>query len=345
MSEIRYLISEDNELHNHAGSKARNDVEEFLDKPNIKMLKVSKFFNSQGVFNKVKITNTMTIEWIKIISKIKKGSEVIIQYPLESPKDLVNFFIKLAKKVKHIKFISIIHDLESLRFDTKRKFEEIKYLNEFKYIIVHNEKMKEYLISLGIEESKFIVLEVFDYKVNQINTVRRELRNEVAIAGNLKDTKSKYVYKLNNIKNTIKFNLFGPNYNGNISKNIKYFGQFPPEEIPKVLEGSFGLVWDGNDIETCTGITGKYLKYNNPHKLSLYIIAQLPIIIWKEAAMAQFVEDEKIGITINSLDEIESRINTLTSDDYENMLNNIEKISHRLKEGYYINKAIKESFK
>lgn len=65
----------------------------------------------------------------------------------------------------------------------------------------------------------------------------------------------------------------------------------------------------------------------------------------KEAAMAQFVEDEKIGITINSLDEIESRINTLTSDDYENMLNNIEKISHRLKEGYYINKAIKESFK
>lgn len=343
MKGINYLISEDNGFHNHAGSKARNDVEDFLDNSNIKILKVTKFFDSQGVFNKIKIVNTMTIDWFKVINKVKKKSNIIIQYPLESPKDIVNFFVKITKKLKSVNFIAIIHDLESLRFDTKRKFEEIKYLKEFKYIIVHNEKMKEYLINLGIEEDKFIVLGVFDYKVDMINVPKRNLKNEVAIAGNLSDNKSGYVYKLSKMNTTTKFNLFGPNYNGDISENVKYFGEFAPEEIPNILQGSFGLVWDGSDIESCMGITGKYLKYNNPHKLSLYIIAQLPIIIWKEAALAEFVKRENIGIVVDRIEEIEDKINNLSDYEYKNMLHNVNEISLRLKEGYYIKKAIQES--
>lgn len=345
MKGINYLISEDNGLHNHAGSKARNDVEDFLDSIDIKILKVNKFFNSQGIINKIKIVNIMSSDWFKIITQVKKDQNIIIQYPLESPKNIVNFFVKCTKKIKKAKFIAIIHDLESLRFDSKRKYEEIKYLNEFKYIIVHNEKMKEYLINLGIEESKFIVLEVFDYKVGKINTIIRELKNEVAIAGNLADIKSGYIYKLHNINTTTKFNLFGPNYKGNTSENINYFGQFPPEKIPEVLEGSFGLVWDGSEIESCTGITGKYLRYNNPHKLSLYIISQLPIVIWEKAAMADFIKKEKIGIVVKSLEEIEHKINNLSDEEYRNMLSNINKISQNLKEGYYIKKAVQESIK
>lgn len=345
MKEINYLISEDNGLHNHAGSKARNDVEEFLNNPSIKILKVTKFFNSQGIFNKLKIINIMFRDWLKVINQVTKESSVIIQYPLESPKDMVNFFIKLTKKIKGVKFIAIVHDLESLRFDTGRKFEEIKYLKEFKYIIVHNEKMKNYLIESRIEEDKIIVLEIFDYKVDKINTVNRKLENEVAIAGNLSQIKSGYVYKLNKMSTQTKFNLFGPNYDSKSTDKIKYYGQFQPEKVPDVLKGSFGLVWDGSEIESCVGITGKYLKYNNPHKLSLYIISQIPIIIWKQAAMADFVEKENIGITVNNLKEIEDKINSLDEGEYNEMLKNINKISQRLKEGYYIKRAAKESLK
>ena len=333
MKDITYLISEDNGSHNHAGSKARNDVESFLYDPNIKILKVKKFLNSNGVINKVNIMNSMMRDWIKIIKETKKNSNIIVQYPLESPKDVVNFWIKTTKKIKKVNFIAIVHDLESLRFDTKRKFEEIKYLNEFKYIIVHNDRMKQYLCELGIQVNKLIVLEIFDYKVEDFEISERTLKNEVAIAGNLSSNKSGYIYKLDKINTETKFNLFGPNYDGHNYNNIKYFGQFPPEKIPKALKGSFGLVWDGSEVESCTGTTGKYLKYNNPHKLSLYIISRIPIIIWKEAAMADFVQREGIGIVINNLEEIQDKINT------------IDKISEKLREGYYIKKAVKESLK
>ncbi len=32
-----------------------------------------------------------------------------------------------------------------------------------------------------------------------------------------------------------------------------YFGSFLPDELPAALEGGFGLVWDGDSAETCSG--------------------------------------------------------------------------------------------
>ena len=73
-------------------------------------------------------------------------------------------------------------------------------------------------------------------------------------------------------------------------KNVKYCGQYKPEELPEKLEGGFGLVWDGDDLGACTGVFGEYMKYNNPHKTSLYLASGLPVIIWEKAAMAKYIE-------------------------------------------------------
>lgn len=340
-----YLISENNGTDNHAGPKARNDIEYFLQDNVSEILIVSRFFNSEGIFNKFKILYTMLIEWSEIIYKIEKNSSVIIQYPLESPKEVVNFFVKIMKRVKKVNIIAVIHDLESLRFDGKRKSDEIRYLSKFDNIIVHNLKMKEYLKEKGIDENRLVVLEIFDYKADKNFTGNRELSNEVVIAGNLSSRKSEYVYKLNKLKSNVRFNLFGPNYVENNDKNVKYFGQFPPDELPSSLEGSFGLVWDGTEIYDCIGITGKYLKYNNPHKLSLYIVSRLPIIIWRQAALSEFVTRENIGIVIDSLEDIDNEIKKLTNEDYKDMINNIERISLKIENGYYIKHAIESIFK
>ncbi|NRO11242.1 Beta-1,6-galactofuranosyltransferase WbbI [Lactobacillus helveticus] len=49
--------------------------------------------------------------------------------------------------------------------------------------------------------------------------------------------------------------------------------------------------------------TGNYLRYNDPHKLSLYLASGIPVIIWKKAAEAKFVEENKVGITVDSLED------------------------------------------
>lgn len=101
-----------------------------------------------------------------------------------------------------------------------------------------------------------------------------------------------------------KFYLYGPNYGLEESDNITYGGVLSPEQVPEVLTKGFGLIWDGNTIETCKGGTGEYLRYNNPHKLSLYLSSGLPVIIWKDAAEAKFVCENGVGYTIDSLREI-----------------------------------------
>ena len=127
--------------------------------------------------------------------------------------------------------------------------------------------------------------------------------------------------------------------------NVEYKGSFKPNEIPYKLDGSFGLIWDGNSIDTCAGSVGEYMKYNNPHKLSLYIASGLPVIVWKQAAVAKFVEDNNIGFTVNSLKEIADQIDKLTEEDYKNYLVNIKKLQEKVCNGYFTNRALDEAEK
>ena len=162
------------------------------------------------------------------------------------------------------------------------------------------------------------------------------------IAGNLDKQKSAYVYEL---PKDIAFELYGPNYTGQAGGNICYHGSFPPAELPYELEGNFGLVWDGISVDTCAGVYGEYLKVNNPHKTSLYLASGIPVIIWKEAALAEFVEQERVGITISSLYEIKDIFEKLTEDEYADMLQHAKLISKRLTSGFYTKHAIEKAMK
>ena len=91
------------------------------------------------------------------------------------------------------------------------------------------------------------------------------------------------------------------------------------------------------------GNTGQYLKYNNPHKTSLYLAAQLPVIIWSQAALADFVEENGVGIVIDDLNHLEVTLAKVTDDQYTKMLDNIEKISKKVKAGHYFSVAMDQT--
>ena len=109
------------------------------------------------------------------------------------------------------------------------------------------------------------------------------------------------------------------------------------------LQGKYGLVWDGDTIETCSGGKGEYLRINNPHKLSLYLAIGLPVIIWDEAAEADFVLKEHVGITVKSLYELSDKLSKVSDSDYENMKHNAQIVGARLRNGEYMTKAIKKA--
>lgn len=169
---------------------------------------------------------------------------------------------------------------------------------------------------------------------------------KLTIAGNLDVKKSKYIGKLGNLKN-INIDLFGPNFDEKMSfyRNINYKGSFPSNEIPQMLTSGFGVVWDGDCIKTCKGDTGEYLKYNNPHKLSLYLASGLPVVIWEEAAEAEFVLENGVGIAVKSLCDIERIFSDMSYIDYCIMQNNVQKVAEKLKQGWYTKNALKIAMK
>lgn len=347
-----YYLHVDSAKANHAGSKAVSDCENIMANLGYKKIKISS-----SKFKKIRfIAKIEKAMQLLILSYLPKNSVLVIRHPIYIRRNYFKILRKLHKK--NIKLVFLIHDLESLRqllpnshLFEKRDYEMYKIAD---YIIAHNNKMKEYLIDkCGVSENKIIELGVFDYLVNNtkecINTGNSKDNYkdniELIVAGNLSYEKSGYVYNLASVlPDNMSLNLYGVNFDEKRSRstsNCKYMGTFDADELPDIISGSYGIVWDGPSVDRCEGNTGNYLKYNNPHKVSLYIAAGIPIIIWNQAAMADFVKENKIGIAVESLSEIPFRLSRITYDEYAEFKKNIMNLSKKIKSGYFLTNALK----
>ena len=333
----------------NAQSKARNDANKILQKSGYKPFNIpTKYGVQEKIYLKYKQYFSYKKNykiWKEEISKLNKGDMIVIQYPL------INTMLNFQNMMDYCNELGIItviliHDLDSIRMSNmpRKIIEDKNVLNKAKYIIAHNQKMKDYLVNnLGNEAEKIFLLKIFDYLIDKpINDKNTNKNDPVVIAGNLSPEKAKYIIELKDVENT-DFNLYGKGYNSNEKiKNIFYKGAFLPEEVPNALSGSFGLVWDGTSKNTCDGSYGNYLRYNNPHKTSLYLASKLPVIVWEESALSSFVIENKVGITIKNLDEIKQKIEKLSDEDYQEMVNNTKTISDDLHNGMYLTNVLKE---
>ena len=172
-----------------------------------------------------------------------------------------------------MKYISLVHDVEKLRGFRYNDY----YAREFRtmlelmdVLIVHNDRMAAYFVDLGIEPERIIKLDIFDYLQTDYKKSVPAFEKEITVAGNLDTVKCGYIGQLHQL-NPMKVRLFGPNFDEKLASygNIQYGGNLRPDEIPLRLDRGFGLIWDGSSIEGCLGDAGQYLRYNNPHKLSL----------------------------------------------------------------------------
>ena len=109
-----------------------------------------------------------------------------------------------------------------------------------------------------------------------------------------------------------------------------------------MLEGDFGLVWDGESLEEGQEAAGRYLRYNCPHKFSLYMAAGMPVIVGKQSAMAEITERETLGITVGSLRELPGKLAELSAEDYREMQENAQRIKERVRQGKYLEDALKK---
>ena len=288
--------------------------------------------------NKLRYYCLLLKELVVFFAAIKKNAIIAIQYPLLSINSIFKLFIKVAR-YKKLRFFCIIHDLESLRTggnDEQAIQKEIANLAAFDALIVHNDAMKQWLAERGIVQP-MISLTLFDYlSAFQLTESQIKPVQTLAYAGNL--AKSKFIYQLDQIQH-FTFNVYGPNYQKDLApSSVKWMGEFSPAKIVEVLNGAFGLIWDGNEIEKCDEILGNYLKYNNPHKASLYIAAGIPLMAPTNSAIGKLVKELNIGVLITSLKELSDFAIPLA--DYEVMKENIRLLRLKVINGGFLKEAV-----
>lgn len=271
---------------------------------------------------------------------------VIMQYPIPALYKYKNFIYKIIFFMFRGKLIIYVHDLEHIRnkYSIYKDKDLIYLLEKTDFIILHTENMKNKLLNeFEMDVNKIRILGPFDYSCNDNIKIDTTIKGEkVIFAGNL--NKSEFINELGQLNN-ISFNLYGVIDKSKVlSNNCLYKGFFNPNQISSI-EGDWGLVWDGDSIDGCSGHLGEYLKYNSSHKFSLYIAAGFPVIVWSKSGLSKYVKDNKIGITIDKLSDLNNIFKSISEEEKKEIKMNVTILSSKIRNGYNTKKIISEILK
>lgn len=272
------------------------------------------------------------------ILRMPRNAVVALQYPEQ--RHLLDVFNAAARKSNRT-FV-LVHDLPELRGMGTPICHIVKHCDA---AIVHTAPMKKWV------ENKYgcmnvTELGIFDYIAERypLEIPKFGPPYKVVFAGRL--DKSVFLNKLNWPASQILLQLYGPGLHADLYEKsfVKYMGCCSPDELPDRIAGChFGLVWDGESTDTCTGSLGEYLRFNSPYKLSSYIASGLPVIVWNGMAMAEFVRREGVGIVVESIANVPAALSAIDEVSYDILRKNVRRIQARICSGYYYDKAIEHA--
>lgn len=279
---------------------------------------------------------------MKTFFSIRGKAIVVFIFPAYA--GMTKLLLLLLRLKPGIRIICFIGDIDGIKDGDKEKLNrEIKLLNRYRYFIVHNAAMLQW-VEQHIPGSRSAAINFFDFLAKPFEG-NRSVSGAVVFAGNL--GKSLFLEKLGELVSlapATHFLLYGPGYTALMrsQKSTTWLGIEKPYDLPVKLIGSFGLLWDGDSINEPGGSLGDYMQYISHHKISLYILGGLPVIVPATAGTAPLVERYKIGFTINSLYEIEDKIRKITNEEYQQMKKNMQPLAEKISKGGCIKEALQK---
>lgn len=310
-------------------NKAKLDIDALCDERGYKNIAIGNGSGKVGKFFQKLATAAM------LPLRLRKGDVLLIQYPYKK------YYRHLCRAAhwRGAKTITLIHDLGSFRRKKLTPAQEIKRLSDTDFIIVHNSSMRKWLTDQGCRVPMHD-LDIFDYLSDAEPTGRYEMTapNIILYAGGLGPRKNKFLYDLDPLLGDCRLEIYGKGLEAGTADKwtrMTYKGFVPSDRFITEANGHWGLVWDGDSADECSGQWGDYLRFNNPHKASFYLRAGIPVIIWEKSAMAPFITSNNLGIAVGSLRELDKRLNTMTSDKYATYRKAAAAISDKLQKGVY----------
>jgi hypothetical protein len=234
--------------------------------------------------------------------------------------------------------ILLVHDIDYLRYgyeiDAGITLAEKTALQGADGLITLTTNMSEYLTGIGVAKP-MTPMYLWDYLTPCTPRAAGSFSGTAVFAGNL----NKAAF-LRHLPAGLKLRVYGPGREEDLKGAVDYAGVFPADDLPGILDGDFGLVWDGDSPDSGAGDFGTYLRYNAQHKLSLYLAAGLPVAVWDQAGTASFVTDNHVGWAIASLGEFRERLKSTTAAEYAELRTNATKVGEQIRSGHFLRSAI-----
>ena len=302
-------------------AKARRDVQRIASEAGYALINPAVQPRADKWWQRAVQMGRITAEWVKLFFKLHHGDLLLVQYPWH-PAGMA----PIARWALHFlqwkgaKTAAYVHDMESLcqMNNAAARWSDQELLLRFDRIIAQNDRMKAYLAGQGVREDAVITATLSDYLTDE-PMPERTLVPSVCVAGNLSRKRSRYLHDLPRTR--VHWHLYGEGWKGKGSRTdvTCHGGKDLADGKPAVLEGAFGLCWEGMSTRIVTGAAGAYMMLTSPRKLSLYLASGMPVIVWKWSAMADFVRDNKLGLVVDAIDEVPRAIAALTAEDYAQM--------------------------
>ncbi|GAK31174.1 beta-1,6-galactofuranosyltransferase [Weissella oryzae SG25] len=275
-----------------------------------------------------------------LLSAVLPGDIVIVQYPLWT--NYTEFeveFIDYLSTVRKAKIVAMVWDILSWIHDNRERDytgdASLWMLNRYDLVIAANPKMARRLASEGGVNKPLISMDLTDFVYQGPLKEKRFIKELYYVATGIDPAiLAEYASK-------VPINFIGPHQKEAVPDYIKLLGPMKSIDIPSQLEGGFGLLYYAKG----SGYKGMhhYGEYNNPMKLSLYLASGLPVIVMANSAHAEWIAQRGVGIVVNSLAEIDAKIDALTETDYEQMLENIKPWQMAVTQGFFSKQAAIET--
>ena len=336
-----YVICERSLHHAHAGSKARDDIRRLLEQEAWQPFEVHPGEN-KGYFDKLLCVGYTIADWKRLERVVQSGDVVLVQFPLIMYNKVSLYALPSVRRMKarEVRFIMLVHDLESLRGYSFTDFDK-QWVAEADMLISHNPRMSKVLREYGAT-APIKEIGVFDYLLPTVTPIPPEARHGIDRAvklsqetdGDRERSEKKCQDEERKSEGTKGDEKKGPEAGDR--------GREAHDERTRKRQGRGGRSWDGDSTETCTGFYGKYLAVNNPHKLSLYLASDKPVIIWNKAALASFVTQHGVGFAVDSMREAVQVERTIDKEEYLSMTKRAGELGAQLRGGYYTRRVMGE---
>lgn len=322
-----------------AGNKAKTDNEATMRELGFVNLGLPQRVGGSKVF--IFFYNLASVA--KACCAVRPGDRLVLQYPVKK------YFALLCRvaRARGARVIALVHDLGSMRRHRLTVEQEVRRLSHAHCVVASNEAMARWLRQAGLRVP-VAVLGLWDYRSPE--AVLPAVRGgegaalpRVVYAGSLNPRKNSFFRLLPSVIKGYQLNLYGDTRWGLTLRgchDLVFRGHIPAGDVDRLAQYDYGLVWDGDSIDACTGDFGGYLRLNTPHKASFYLRAGLPLVVWSGAAIAPLVERDGLGVAVDSLRDLPAALLRVTPARYGRMRGNAAALAMRLNCGESFKKAV-----